>query len=151
MMVRIKAAPAETADGSAEKTEGRLTEEPGGRLTRGTEMTLIIGGSHQGKTGYAHSRYAGHPLLDHLQIRVRTDLQHGKTGEDILDGLLDFAGKNPGCVIVCDEVGNGIVPRDAFERKYRDVLGEILMQLSARSSEVIRVFCGIGQVLKKQE
>ena len=111
-------------------------------------MILIIGGSYQGKTEYAGSHYAVRPQLVHLEQQVRKELQQGKTKEDILTGIFAYIDQNPGCVVICDEAGSGIVPLDAFERKYRDVLGEILMKLAARAEEVIRVICGIGQVLK---
>ena len=111
-------------------------------------MILIIGGSYQGKTEYAGSHYAGRPQLVHLEQQVRKELQQGKTKEDILTCIFAYIDQNPGCVVICDEAGSGIVPLDAFERKYRDVLGEILMKLAARAEEVIRVICGIGQVLK---
>ena len=111
-------------------------------------MILIIGGSYQGKTEYAGSHYAGRPQLVHLEQQVRKELQQGKTKEDILTCIFAYIDQNPGCVVICDEAGSGIVPLDVFERKYRDVLGEILMKLAARAEEVIRVICGIGQVLK---
>ena len=54
----------------------------------------------------------------------------------------------PNCVIISDEIGNGIVPVDAFERTYRERTGRILVQLAGQAEEVERVICGVGQKIK---
>lgn len=55
---------------------------------------------------------------------------------------------NEDLIIICDEVGNGIVPADAFEREYRERLGRLLCELAQRAEHVDRVICGIAQRLK---
>lgn len=35
-------------------------------------------------------------------------------------------------VIVCDEIGCGLVPVDAFEREYREAVGRIMTGLTKR-------------------
>ena len=52
------------------------------------------------------------------------------------------------CVIISDEIGNGIVPVDPFEREYRERAGKILITIAERADEVERVICGIGQKIK---
>lgn len=52
------------------------------------------------------------------------------------------------CIIICDEVGNGIVPASPAEREYRERVGRILITLAQKAEEVERVICGIGQKLK---
>jgi len=54
----------------------------------------------------------------------------------------------PGRVLVTDEIGLGIVPLDPFEREYREETGRICCLLAARSEQVWRVACGLGQRLK---
>lgn len=54
----------------------------------------------------------------------------------------------PDCIIISDEVGNGIVPVDAFEREYRELTGRILIRLAGQADEVERVICGMGQKIK---
>ena len=56
--------------------------------------------------------------------------------------------KHPDTVIICDEVGNGIVPLDSFEREYRERLGRLLCEIAAKAERVERVVCGIGQRIK---
>ncbi|MCI8634679.1 MAG: hypothetical protein HFJ05_03630 [Eubacterium sp.] len=54
----------------------------------------------------------------------------------------------PNCVIISDEIGNGIVPVDAFDRTYRERTGRILVQPAGQAEEVERVIYGIGQKIK---
>ena len=65
--------------------------------------------------------------------------------EEEISGLLDAYGD---CIIICDEVGNGIVPAGSAEREYRERVGRILILLAQRAEEVERVICGIGQKIK---
>ena len=59
-----------------------------------------------------------------------------------------FVKKNPDCIIICDEIGNGIVPMDPFERVYRERTGRILISLAENAEEVERIICGIPQKIK---
>lgn len=56
--------------------------------------------------------------------------------------------KNPGIVLLCDEIGYGLVPVDAFERQYRELTGRICTRLAEQAEQVERVVCGIGTRLK---
>ncbi len=119
-------------------------------------MHLIIGGKAQGKLTFAKKRF-------NLQNEdITTTLQEGKKAiynlQDIIANLikadkdamaevLAFAEKND-VIFICDEVGSGIVPMEAFERKYRDTVGKICCELAQKSNGVSRVFCGIGKDIK---
>lgn len=127
-------------------------------------MKLIIGGYAQGKLDYVLSKY-------HLRENVVWDsvLPNNATIQDkpvivnhfhqwvkqrILDGgcpeeeMISFLDDYENCIIICDEIGNGIVPIDKFEREYRERVGRILIQLAKKAEEVERVLCGIGQKIK---
>ena len=56
--------------------------------------------------------------------------------------------KNREIIIVCDEIGCGLVPVDAFEREYREAVGRILSALAGEAERVDRVVCGIGTRIK---
>ena len=56
--------------------------------------------------------------------------------------------ENASAVLIMDEVGCGIVPLDAFERQYREVVGRVGCRLAQEASHVERIVCGLGQVLK---
>lgn len=134
-------------------------------------MKLVIGGYAQGKLCYAMQHFSidkenvvdmadEKKLLDgdiektddkapivlyHFHIWVKNELAEGNNPEEKLEKILK---RFPDCVIISDEVGNGIVPMDAFDREYRDRLGRILISLAKEADEVVRVICGIGQKIK---
>ena len=123
-------------------------------------MILIIGGAYQGKTEYAKEMYGVNPeriydaeipkkteglfIIDHLHEYIKKQMKEGKDPETELLELKDL----PGCILISNEIGNGIVPMDPFEREYRERTGRILIKLAKEAKEVIRVSCGIGQKLK---
>ena len=76
---------------------------------------------------------------DEIKVRVAK----GRKAE-----LQAFVERHGDCIIICDEIGNGIVPVEAFEREYRERTGRILIQLAKKAEEVERVICGIGQKIK---
>lgn len=51
-------------------------------------------------------------------------------------------------VVLATEVGCGLVPIDPAERKRREEAGRLACLLAARAETVIRVCCGIPQLLK---
>ena len=131
-------------------------------------MILRIGGFAQGKLQYVKQHYVqredGHevPVLDgmleppagtgtvrvivnHLHRYIREQLRQGTDPEKTIE---DFLKKHPDCILICDEIGNGIVPVEAEERVYRERTGRILEALAADADEVVRVVCGIGQKIK---
>jgi adenosyl cobinamide kinase/adenosyl cobinamide phosphate guanylyltransferase len=86
-------------------------------------------------------------ILNHFHRFVRERMQqNGKPEEEIIE----FLNQNRECsiIIISDEIGNGIVPTDAFEREYRERTGRILVELASRADEVVRILCGIEQRIK---
>ncbi len=51
-------------------------------------------------------------------------------------------------VITMDEVGMGIVPTDAFERKWREACGRCGCIIAARADSVTRMIMGLEEKLK---
>lgn len=51
-------------------------------------------------------------------------------------------------VVICTEVGAGVVPIDPEERAFRESAGRLAVALADRATCVVRVVCGIPQVLK---
>ena len=110
-------------------------------------MELYIGGMAQGKKAYVLQErgIAKEEIWDDFEVWFREELQGKKPAEE--DARAILAGR-PEIAIICDEVGNGIVPMDAFEREYREQTGRILIELAKEAEEVIRVICAIGQKIK---
>ena len=75
---------------------------------------------------------------------IREQLRQGTAPEAMIE---HFCKEHPDCILICDEIGNGIVPMEAEERTYRERTGRILEQLAAQADEVVRVVCGIGPIL----
>ena len=94
-------------------------------------MELYIGGTAQGKKAYV------------TQVRGSAPKSLSPEAESMA-----YLEKHPDTVIICDEVGNGIVPLDSFEREYRERLGRLLCEIAAKAERVERIVCGIGQRIK---
>ncbi|MCL2530410.1 MAG: bifunctional adenosylcobinamide kinase/adenosylcobinamide-phosphate guanylyltransferase [Coriobacteriia bacterium] len=114
-------------------------------------MILIIGGLGSGKhsfvaqeLGYSEKDLStdptdSKPVLSDLQNLIR---KKGALSNELKAQLL--AKK----VVICDEVGSGVVPLDEQERSWRDEVGRAQVSLAAEASTVIRVVCGIPQTIK---
>ena len=126
-------------------------------------MKLVIGGYAQGKLNYVLQKYdmetskiwdgeipenkgeQNNIVINHLHHWIKSRIAKGGCPEE---EIFAFVENYPNCVIISDEVGNGIVPVEAFEREYRERAGRILVELAKRAEEVERVICGIGQKIK---
>lgn len=51
-------------------------------------------------------------------------------------------------IVIASEIGGGIVPIDPSERKAREAAGRLSCLLARRAEIVVRVVCGLPQVLK---
>jgi adenosylcobinamide kinase/adenosylcobinamide-phosphate guanylyltransferase len=54
-------------------------------------------------------------------------------------------------VIIGCEVGLGIVPMDERDRESRDMVGWVYQDIAAHSTTVIRLWCGIAEILKEDK
>ena len=120
-------------------------------------MELYIGGRAQGKTDYVR-RVTGLDAVDctpeealkekavnHFHLTVRRLLLDGGDPETFARALL---ARNPEAVIICDEVGMGVVPVDPFERYWRESVGRAVCILAGAASRVERINCGLPLRLK---
>ena len=88
---------------------------------------------------------SGMAVINHLHRWVKQRILDGGCPEEEIWTLVE---QFDDCIVISDEVGNGIVPVDPMEREYRERLGRILIQLADRAEGVERVLCGIGQTIK---
>ena len=51
-------------------------------------------------------------------------------------------------VVIATEVGGGVVPIDPEERAAREAAGRLACELAKRAESVVRVCCGLPQLLK---
>lgn len=126
-------------------------------------MKLIIGGAYQGKKDFtceqfqmeestlADGRTCEYDVLKsvkgihHLQDYIKRMLLEEK---DPMSYILEQVRKNEDIVILCNEMGCGLVPMEAFDRRYREMVGRIQCELAKRATCVYRVYCGIGVKIK---
>lgn len=115
-------------------------------------MILVVGGQGQGKLAW---------VLEHLGYTLDDVTETPGSGRPVLDNLerhVDGLGDAPFDavparllaheVVVCDEVGCGLVPVDADQRRRRELVGRLCCALALEATAVVRVTCGIGQPIK---
>ena len=126
---------------------------------------MIIGGAYQGKLAYAkeqnpHVRWTDGKQckkeavfeaegIFHFEKYIQRMIEKEDWSEkEAIDFASELIKKCPDIIIVTQEVGYGLVPVDAFERRYRELTGRICTALAAESDRVDRVVCGIGVTIK---
>lgn len=130
-------------------------------------MRLYIGGCFQGKTDYVqnlwkqeypqkdiqmmegaeiHLPLSGNiDILNHYHLLVKRLLEQG---EDVCGAAEKLLKDYPDLWVICDEVGMGIVPTNAMERRYREAVGRCLCVLAKEAQQVERIVCGRGMRIK---
>lgn len=123
-------------------------------------MIFVIGGRFSGKGEYVRNKLnareitgydAGYEELKtaeavrdfHLLVKKILS-ENGDAASEVKRLIED----NPNVIIISDEIGYGVVPVDKFEREYRETVGRICCYLAEKAETVIRVVCGIGNVIK---
>lgn len=114
-------------------------------------MILVIGARSSGKRAYVES--LGYSA---------TDIADGVLDErPVLYGLQDLTMADPeGApalydrliakeVVVCDEVGSGVIPLEKARRLGREATGRLCCRLAAEATRVVRLVAGIPTVIKE--
>ncbi|MBS6447597.1 MAG: bifunctional adenosylcobinamide kinase/adenosylcobinamide-phosphate guanylyltransferase [Clostridiales bacterium] len=113
-------------------------------------MILVIGGRAQGKLAFAKKElgvtdFSDGTLGDAACLYNFQEAVREGADKTALDAYL---ARYPDAVILCDEVGCGIVPMKKEERVWRENVGRLCCYLAGRAERVYRVFCGIGTRIK---
>ncbi|GFI62577.1 hypothetical protein IMSAG049_01761 [Clostridiales bacterium] len=106
-------------------------------------MIIVTGGKNQGKTEFVLENFKGMRIVNGFHIFMKEQLAKGGSTEELIQKMLDEAD-----IVICDEIGNGIVPIDAFDRQWREETGRAMCQLSKNAEAVYRVCAGIAQRIK---
>lgn len=123
---------------------------------------LIIGGAYQGKRKFAESFFGlasnafldgtqiplNSPLnkigIDQTHILVRRMLTAGLPVKNLLDRLDNH-------IVICDELGCGVVPVDPDVERWREATGRLCCDLAERADAVYWVRAGIAQCIKERK
>ena len=126
-------------------------------------MRLVVGGYAQGKLDCVLRNLH----LSRADVARTMDFRPGE--KKVLYGLHELVAQalrdglepepavwtaveqNPELTIVCNELGCGVVPVDAFERELRERVGRLCCALAVQAETVVRVFCGVPLVIKGAE
>ena len=133
-------------------------------------MILITGGAHQGKQKIARNLWEqkkeAHNTLEPVIAAGDTEDQERllqaeiivqfhlwiykmtENGTDPYPFVHRLFQENPQVIFTLDQVGCGVVPMDAFDRKYREMVGRIGCLLADQAKEVYLVTCGIARKIK---
>ncbi len=113
-------------------------------------MILVIGAIASGKIeyvrslGYSDSDIANaildeRPVVNNLQDMVFSD----PSGSALLyEALVQKR------VVICNEVGSGVIPLDRADRDAREATGRLCNRLAQAAERVVRLVCGIPVVIK---
>ncbi|MCR4940118.1 MAG: bifunctional adenosylcobinamide kinase/adenosylcobinamide-phosphate guanylyltransferase [Treponemataceae bacterium] len=87
-------------------------------------------------------------IWNNFHLAVRREFADGKKEHDISSFVEALVEKLPDIVIVSDEIGCGIVPMNAHDRRYRELTGRLQCLLAEKAEKVFRIVCGIAQRIK---
>ena len=125
-------------------------------------MIFIIGGAYSGKTEYAVSmgidrkkitdgkdmnteKINGIVCIKNYHLLIKRLLEYGDDPMDFTKIILE---KNKDIVIISDEIGNGIIPLEKNDRIWREETGRVCCYIAQTADRVIRLVCGMAQVIK---
>ena len=106
-------------------------------------MILITGPLYAGKRAYI--RKAMGLSEEGLARRAVWDVQE-RVDDEAPEALAEVLASRE--VVNITEVGGGVVPTDPRQRARREAAGRLACLLAARADTVIRVCCGLPQLLK---
>lgn len=118
-------------------------------------MMFVTGPAFSGKRAYVRQlmgwsteELARHAMWDVQNIVANTPAQ--KTAGVLSDPELAALAEDLATydVVIACELGGGVVPLDASQRAQRENAGRLACLLAQRADCVVRICCGIPQVLK---
>ena len=129
---------AAAADSPLKKKE---EEKVSGRERK--QMIFVTGPAFSGKQEYIQRALGlDDKAFAECAVRDVQDLAPGKDPDELADRLAEKR------IVIATEIGGGIVPADPEEREKREAAGRLACRLAERADTVIRVCCGLPQVLK---
>ena len=107
-------------------------------------MIFVTGSLFSGKREYIQN--ALHLSPEEFVARAVWDVERLAAGASSLEKLAEDLSAHE--VVIASEIGGGVVPVDPEERAVREAAGRLACLLARRADTVVRVVCGLPQVLK---
>lgn len=106
-------------------------------------MILVTGARYSGKRTYIMNALAlDENEFDSCAIDEAQELVRSSSVDEALELISDKK------IVIVSETGCGVVPLDKEERLYRERAGELAQKLAASADTVVRVVCGLPQLIK---
>lgn len=109
---------------------------------------LIVGGAYQGKKELAKKLFY---LNDNDFVGMENKAIYNLHEYIKLNNITDvsgFANSLKNKIIICDEIGCGVVPIDKKLDDWREITGRVCCEIASFADIVIRVTAGMPQVIK---
>jgi len=136
-------------------------------------MHVYIGGAHNGKREYVRNWLTEHGVenvqwvegkclgnrlevdAEVIQTTVIAGVEDWLAETDLseqaaIDYVMSCIAKDGQTVFILTDIGRGIVPMNAGQRKLRDACGRLYQRLMAEADEVTRIWYGLAKTLKKR-
>jgi adenosylcobinamide kinase/adenosylcobinamide-phosphate guanylyltransferase len=136
-------------------------------------MHVYIGGAHNGNRDYVKKQLSeqgkhnvhwiegnclgdSHPgNSDTIRTVVIAGVEKWLAETDLseeaaIDYVMNCIAKDRQTVFILTDIGRGIVPMDAGQRKLRDACGRLYQRLMAEADEVTRIWYGLAKTVKKR-
>lgn len=107
-------------------------------------MIFVTGPMFSGKREYLQKTLG--LSEQELSARAVFDAERLAAGDEALEQVAARLASYD--IVIANEVGCGIVPMEAEQRLFRERAGQLSCLLAQRADTVLRVCCGLPQVLK---
>ena len=114
-------------------------------------MILVVGGYAAGKKeyvkslGYEEGDFTTDPW-EEKPVLYGVEALAAQAGEE-WEGLVPRLEEKE--VIICQEVGSGVIPLEREARQMREYTGRLCSALAEKAERVVRLFCGIPTIIKE--
>ena len=106
-------------------------------------MIFITGPLYAGKKSWVRKQLG--LTEEELAACAVWDVQNLVPCDDLPALVESLSGKQ---IVIATEIGCGVIPMDPSERERREMAGCLSCELAGRAETVIRVCCGLPQLLK---
>ena len=107
-------------------------------------MIFVTGPLFSGKREYIQN--ALRLSLEEFAAQTAWDVEQLAASAPDLEELAEKLSSHE--IVIASEIGGGVVPIDPEERAAREAAGRLACLLARRADTVVRVVCGLPQVLK---